>query len=63
VIRVPVPAGERGRALAELGDYLSAPGIWSADALAGDPRIESIATDPAFLALVARHHTSINQPQ
>jgi len=54
-IRVLLPAGDRSRALAEFDDYLSAPGIWSAEAIARDPRIDPIARDPAFLALLEKH--------
>lgn len=54
-IRILVPVGERAGALDAFDDYLSTPGIWSADAIARDPRIDAIAGDPEFLALMERH--------
>jgi len=62
-IRILVPAGHKAQALEVLDDYLSAPGIWSAEAITADPRIDAIARDLDFLALVERHRSSRNQSE
>jgi serine/threonine-protein kinase len=55
VLRVLIPIGDFGTALDELDRYLSAPGVWSAEGLLLDPRLDPIRDDSRFLALIERH--------
>jgi TolB-like protein/Tfp pilus assembly protein PilF len=53
--KVFAAAGDRDAAIAALDAYLGAPGDWSIEGLAADPRFDSIREDPRFDMLIEKY--------
>jgi tetratricopeptide (TPR) repeat protein len=55
IVRVLAPMGDKEAALAELDEYLRAPGHWSIEGLEADPRLQPLRDDSRFAALAAKY--------